>query len=159
MINRNRSNPEQAFSNVENGKPDIDRDVFDLEEASDRPMAGKYRPKFLAKGGENVVSHVGGHPDVVVKVDVDMLKHIQTYNAERGQRLDAMSSELLAHVKEKIRFNRRRFQNLRELFGSEHVAAMKQVFLKVPVTERCSPRFMVPLARPGPMKCVKRGQS
>lgn len=109
---------------------------FDLLNAADNKLVKKYRPKFLAKGGEHIIYEIPGHPESVVKVETWSLKKIQEENVRRGLPPDAMDPEMLLKTQEYLDLQRGRHKKLTEHFGREHVLPLKQYLLKVPVTEK-----------------------
>lgn len=99
-------------------------------------LVSSYRPKFLAKGGEHIIYELPEHPDVVVKVRAAFLKRTLEWNIEHSQPLDAFPVEIAPNIREYLKAEAERYQQLKKHFGSEHVPSQKEFLLKVPVTEK-----------------------
>lgn len=113
-----------------------EREAHDLSGAIDHPIVQKYQPKFLARGGEHVIYDIPGHPDIVVKVETETMRKIQSNNVEKGLPLGGMDPELLPHVTEFMQTYKERQRMLVEHFGREHTLSVRQALMKVPVTEQ-----------------------
>lgn len=98
-------------------------------------LVSKYRPKFLAKGGEHIVYELPEHPDIVVKVRTASIKKVLEWNVEHGQPLDSLPTEIEPRAREYLRDEAGRYQQLKKYFGSEHVPSQKEFLVKVPITE------------------------
>ncbi len=98
-------------------------------------LVSRYRPKFLAKGGEHIVYEVPEHPDIVVKVSTDPLKKIIDWNAEHGRPVDSLPAELEPRIREYLKSETARYQLLKKYFGADHVPSKKEFLVKVPVTQ------------------------
>jgi hypothetical protein len=114
---------------VEDAKPD--EEVFSLENAAGSDLVAKYQPKFLARGGDQLVYGIPDHPDVVAKAAYPLMRLVQEKTAAAGGKL---SPEGAVVLNEHLQDRRRRFSRLRSAFGDDHVLAQKQYLMQVPVT-------------------------
>lgn len=94
----------------------------------DHPRIEKYRPEFIAAGGQQIVFSLPDYPDKVVKVDGrDLLSALKnrhySYNDTEEEREKAFSENI-------------RFQQLAAYFGRDHVLSQKTHLLKVPVDRK-----------------------
>lgn len=141
---RSREAPHQQEDDATRGTPSRsdapahedpeDAEVFDLLRFAEHPLVVRYRPTYLGHGGEHIVYEVPGHPNVVVKGNVQAMLLILEWNADHGLPHDAMDAELRAQVEEHIAESRARAQKLTEHFGAAHVPRMREVLIRVPVT-------------------------
>lgn len=117
QIEQQVPHPEYEFGNIEPG------------------LVSKYRPKFLAKGGEHIIYELPEHPDVVVKVRATSIKKILEWNVGHGQPLDSLPAEIEPRAREYLKEEAERYQQLKKYFGSDHVPSQKEFLVKVPITE------------------------
>jgi hypothetical protein len=97
-------------------------------------IAAKYKPKFLAKGGEQIVYEIPDHPDVVAKVNVESLKAVIDWNIHHGETPDSFSEEIRERAEKILDNEVRRYVELKQHFGSEHIPTQKQYLIQIPVT-------------------------
>ncbi|MEY4723439.1 MAG: hypothetical protein RLZZ324_952 [Candidatus Parcubacteria bacterium] len=114
-------------------KEEREREQFDLSETL-HDIREKYRPEFLAKGGEHLVYRIPSSPGVVAKIDVNFLRRFQNFNVSKKRPLNELSPELSDAMKGVIQENRERLLLQRQYFGRERVLAIKQVITKIPMT-------------------------
>jgi hypothetical protein len=108
-----------------------DEAAFSLENAAGSDLVGRYQPKFLARGGDQLVYEIPDHPDVVAKAAYPLMRLVQEKTAATGGKL---SPEGAVALNEHLQDRRRRFSRMRSTFGEEHVLAQKQYLMQVPVT-------------------------
>ncbi len=112
---------------------EIAKEIFTLD-GVDHELVKKYQPKFLAKGGGQMVYEVPGHPNVVAKVATESLKKIIAWNLDHNEALDSLPEEIEELAKLFLEKEVRRHQQLKKYFGSIHVPNQKQYLIQVPVT-------------------------
>lgn len=109
---------------------------YSLLEAADHDMVRRYKPQFLARGGEHIVYELPDRPNVVVKVDARVMQMVQEWNAEHDLPLDAMDPAILPYAERYLRIHRERQLRLSEYFGFNNVPRIHQTLAKVPVTRQ-----------------------
>lgn len=107
---------------------------YSLVEAADHDMVRRYKPKFMARGGEHIVYELPDRPNVVIKVDARVMQMVQEWNAEHSLPLDAMDPALLPYAEKYLREHRERQSRLSEYFGFEAVPRIHETIAKVPIT-------------------------
>lgn len=127
-----------------------DEEMFDLTAAADHELVKKYQPKFLARGGQQVIYEIPGHLDVVAKVEVEPLIRIQQHNQKQGLPPEAMDPEILPDINAALEKKRAGYQDLRKYFGSEHVLPSRNYLIKVPMTPKMMDWLYVIYANTGP---------
>jgi len=70
------------------------KDVSPYDIFVDHDLIRRYRPKFLAKGGERFVYEIPDHPEVVAKVDMRVMRSTIEWNLAHNEAPDACSREL-----------------------------------------------------------------
>jgi hypothetical protein len=98
-------------------------------------LISEYRPKFLGKGGEQIVYEIPEHPDIVIKVATEPLRKIAEWNVAHDRPLDSMPPELEPHVREYLVQEDARYRQLKKYFGAAHVPDQKEFLMKIPVTK------------------------
>jgi hypothetical protein len=121
--------PTEPSIDEEAAKPDSE--AFSLENAAGGDLVAKYQPKFLARGGDQLVYEIPDHPDIVAKAAYPLMKLVQEKTAATGGKL---SPEGAVALNEHLQDRRRRFSRMQTVFGGEHVLAQKQYLMQVPVT-------------------------
>ena len=106
-----------------------DEGTFSFAEAATSEMVKRYRPLYLGNGAEQIVYEIPGRPNVVVKVNSEVMAGIQKRNGSGDLKVEIAEKleEMLAH-------QRKRYAVLRGHYGPEHTLGLKQFLLKVPVT-------------------------
>lgn len=132
--------PIEAQPPSHEGEPEArpDEEIFDVSGLTDDEIIRKYRPRFLGRGGEHVVYEIPEHPDVVAKIDVDLLRKALEYraqNREAGVPADFITESDRAKLDEQLRAKRACYEKMREIFGREHVLPERIFFMKVPITD------------------------
>lgn len=94
----------------------------------------RYKPKFLARGGDHLVYEAEGHPDTVIKASTFKIKDVLMDNAERGLSLDAMSDEMRASLEKETEEKNAQIRQYREYFGTEHTLSERRYVMQVPVS-------------------------
>ncbi len=125
---------ERARVTLSSEVPDEPEVNYELDPAL-HELTSRYRPKYLAKGGEHIVYDIPEHPEVVVKVNASSLKRAITWNIEHDESADSLPRELELGMRQSLSDQSERQQTLKVYFGSEHVPSQKGFLLKVPVTE------------------------
>ena len=121
VLGKKRKRPEAAFTSS----------PFD-DLPTENDLVQKYHPKFLGKGGENLVYEAEGRKDLVIKAMKQPLAEQLAFNAFQG--LDAEEESIYVdELREgRLKRERERFQKLRDAFGS-HVLSQKFFVIPVPV--------------------------
>lgn len=95
----------------------------------DNDIVRKYKPEFLAYGGQHVVYRLPSYPRHVVKVEGSSVIELLEGNLIEGY----VPKE--AEVQEKLSEANGRFEQLRAIFGREHTLSQTKHFLEVPVNQ------------------------
>jgi|GEM_PF-932505 len=110
-----------------------ERDIFSLD-GIDHHVAKQFQPKYLARGGNQIVYDIPAFPTLVAKADTQILKLNMDKNKEEGKPLDELNDRKRAM--EYLRYERSRFQRMKSYFGKEHILGQAKILQKVPVTSR-----------------------
>lgn len=102
---------------------------------SEHEITKKYRPKFLGKGGENLVYEAEGRKDVVIKAQKQSLAKALAFNAASGLEPGDESITVDELREGKLKQERERYKKLRDVFGN-HVLPQKYFVMQVPVGEK-----------------------
>lgn len=94
----------------------------------------KYRPRFLARGGDHLVYEAEGHPETVVKASTFKIKDILVENAERGIPLDSLSEETRGLLEKEVTEKNAQIRMYREHFGAEHSLPERRLLMRVPIS-------------------------
>ncbi len=128
-----------------------------FRERTPQELMSHYTPAYLSKGGEHIVYDIPEtprkgdtrqlsekmpvtHPDYVVKRDVVFKAHAPIMKWVIDESIKEMHEpgEMTPFIKERLENVRRaldrKFADLRDFFGAEHVANQKSYTMKVPVT-------------------------
>lgn len=109
-------------------------EAFDLLKATDHALVEKYKPTYLAKGGEHVVYEIPGKPNLVVKADTEPIRRVQYENDKAGTPLDTLTPAQLEGMTDLLQEDKDRYRALTDHFGRTHVLGMRQAILNVPMT-------------------------
>lgn len=101
----------------------------------DHKLILKYKPQFLAVGGEHVVYNIPEHPNIVLKVSILSVKINIDWNANHGRPIDFLSSEIETRYQEYLKNQNERYLQMKKYFGSNHVLGQKKFMIRVPITE------------------------
>ncbi len=108
-------------------------EIFNLDNV-DHEIVETYRPKFLAKGGQQIVYEIPEHPNVVAKVAVGPLKEIINWNIAHDKPADSLSEEVVGRSQELLKRETDKYWQLKKYFGGEHVPNQRQYLIEVPVS-------------------------
>lgn len=111
-----------------------DKQLHSLD-AIEHELIEKYKPVFLARGGEHLVYAIPSHPEIVAKVSLDTVEVMMRWNELHENPLDDMSSELMAHAREYIAREGERYAIMKGFFGADHVVSQKKFPIKIPFSE------------------------
>src|SRR3989344_672074 len=122
-------------------KNDVSADQVELLQPDklNHELVHKFRPKFLAVGGEHAVYEFPEHPGLIAKVDYVSFRYTIDWNIAHNLPADAWSEEL---KEEQDKWNAGRSGYLREVkeyFGAEHVLPQKWFTIKVPLPDGLLP--------------------
>jgi hypothetical protein len=121
--------------------PKLESSPFD-DLPSEHDVVKKYKPKFLGKGGENLVYEAEGHKDVVIKAMKQPLAEQLAFNTKQGLETGDESLYVDELREGRLKRERERFQKLREAFG-EHVLPQKFFVVEVPVGQKVLEELIV----------------
>lgn len=125
--------------------PSEEQEFFGLHHLP-HELSLRYQPKYLGRGGEQLVYEVAGSPNVVLKGQKYTMAEILDWNIRRGMPPDT-DSEGVRDIRERILpEERKKIEQLKTFFGKEHVLPQKKFLLKVPVTKNVL-RNLEPIAR------------
>lgn len=96
----------------------------------------KYRPRFLARGGDHLVYEVEGHPETVIKASTFKIKDILIENAERGLPLDSITEETRELIEKEVAEKNAQIRMYREYFGIEHTLPERRLLMRVPISQK-----------------------
>jgi len=114
-------------------KPAAEREESPFNDLpAEHEVVKKYKPKFLGKGGENLVYEAEGRKDVVIKAMKQPLAEQLAFNAKQGLDTGDESISVDEMREGRLKRERERYQKLREAFGS-HVLPQKFFVMQVPV--------------------------
>jgi hypothetical protein len=102
---------------------------------SDDELVERYKPKFLARGGDHLVYEVVDHPDVVIKASTFRIKDILSSNSDNSLQLDSFSGDLKMVIEKETAEKNVQIRELRKYFGNEHTLSERRYIMKVPVTK------------------------
>jgi len=92
----------------------------------------KYDPKVAGYGGENIVYTLHGHPDVVVKAEMDpLLAQIEGPDSD----MDENADNQIVRLQKSLAKENASYNELRTYFGNEHVPTTRRYVLNVPVSK------------------------
>lgn len=106
-------------------------DVSDIE----HDLVTQYKPKYVGRGGEQIVYAAADHPDSVIKVSSMMLKQIVDSNRQGGLPADSLTDTAKRSAEDIIKTDNERFQKLLHYFGKERTLNQKKYLLRVPVNQ------------------------
>lgn len=104
-------------------------------EGSLHVAALKYRPEFLAKGGEHLVYDIPGNPDVVVKANALSIGEGLAYAEALGVDADSDNPRYVRFLNERVAYKRKMQTALRTHFGREHVVPQKYFVANIPLPQ------------------------
>jgi hypothetical protein len=138
-MNRETYIPETKISKVEPTETSQEilaepKTNYELDQI-EHDFVSRYKPKFLAKGGEHIVYEIPEHPDIVVKVSTAPLKRILEWNAQHGLPIDSLPAELELRARDYLKAETARYQLIKNHFGFDHVPNQKEFLVKVPITQ------------------------
>lgn len=93
----------------------------------------KYEPRFLGKGGENLVYELKGREKFVAKAQKLPLIQTMNWNVDHGLQ-PGDESEGVEQLESKVAQERERYRKLRDVFG-DHVLKQRFFLMNVPVNE------------------------
>ncbi len=93
-----------------------------------------YHPKFLGKGGEQVVYGLPEYPTIVAKANKTVMRRVIDWNVERGLPPGGLPDEVKGFAENFLAQERRRHQELTKYFGVAHVPRQRSMLVQVPVT-------------------------
>jgi hypothetical protein len=93
----------------------------------------QYAPEFYAKGAEQLVYKIPGHPDIVIKAQIAPMRHVISMIEAANPNAD-VEMKILQYGKEINAQANNRHKELRDHFG-KHVLPQRCIFMKVPVTQ------------------------
>lgn len=111
-----------------------ERGPFD-ELPKEHEMVQKYRPRFLGKGGENLVYEAEGRNDLVIKAMKQPLAEQLAFNTAQGLEAGEESLKVDEMREGRLKRERERYQKLRDAFGN-HVLPQKFFVMPVPVGKK-----------------------
>ncbi|MDO8584545.1 MAG: hypothetical protein Q7R85_00285 [bacterium] len=111
-----------------------ERSFFDLENV-DHEIVKKFKPEFIAMGGEHIVYSIPEHPDVVAKVNILSVRRILHENRRALQRPDALTDGAKRYMDNFLHEEAEKYQGVRAYFGAEHAPNQKKFLLKIPITK------------------------
>lgn len=103
----------------------------------------KYKPEFLARGGEHLVYTIPEHPNVVVKASWHKIKDIlhHAYTKDFVMTENEIKSYVEENYKEDILKKNLEAGNLQEYFGSKHTLTERRYLMSVPITQEILQRL------------------
>lgn len=107
---------------------------FDVSKIS-HELILDYSPQYLSKGSEHLVYEIPENDTIVVKVSLDVLKKILDYNREYNFDPQTLQKKLEPFISEYIQNEIKRFEQLKEYFGEEHVLLQQKFPLEIPITQ------------------------
>lgn len=97
-------------------------------------LTKRYKPKFLGKGGENLVYEVPGRNYFVIKAQKMPLAETMAWNEASGLETGDESIAVEELREGKLLEERKRYQSLKEVFG-DHVLDQRFYVMQVPIGE------------------------
>ncbi|MCX6790402.1 MAG: hypothetical protein NTV60_02635 [Candidatus Kaiserbacteria bacterium] len=96
----------------------------------------KYRPEFIARGGDHLVYRVPDHPDIVVKVSWRKIKDIVHHCHQEGNVMseDDVRAYAESEYTHDIAQKNAEAKDLRTYFGPEHTLSERRYLMQVPIT-------------------------
>lgn len=131
---------DEKLKNVQPEHTSQQRGPYEITDA-DHPIALKYRPAFLAKGGEHLVYEIPDHPNVVAKISLPAVRDSLLAAKEMGVDPSSEDPAYLEQLRKNLAYRRELQRTLREHFGREHVAPSKFVLADIPLPEGINERL------------------
>jgi hypothetical protein len=100
---------------------------------SQHDLVLKYNPRFIGRGGDNIVFEIPSHPEIVAKGSTHSIRlNIDTalQNNLDPQNLSPISENFF---REYIKKDAKRFSVMKAYFGPENVANQKKFLVRVPI--------------------------
>lgn len=107
-------------------------DVSDI----DHRRVRKYKPKYVGRGGENIVYALPDHPEIVVKAEVEpLMRQVEAAKAEELPVTNKITAQQRADFRERLADENTSYDELLRFFGEDHVPHTNKSILKVPLSK------------------------
>lgn len=105
----------------------------------------KYKPEYLAQGGEHLVFEIPDHPHIVIKVSMESITESLNWQQSSGETAQAYAGnpDVQRELRHRIEMAEQAYRGVLEHFQSEHVLPQRYITFTVSIT----PEIIAQLAR------------
>ena len=107
-------------------------EVEDLN--SEHELISHYKPELIGFGNDHFVYEVEGHPNVVIKVNRESIKHALKYCLQNDATVNdyAEDADVAQSIETWVTYYKKRAGEIEEHFGKEHCLRSRYVQIRIP---------------------------